>query len=295
MHQRHRGARRGAGGRRFPSRAWSAGRRTPRCRRKPTAGCTPFQKRLGTCVCWRVGRVAGPTSPPPLWACRSWDACLQLLNTPDTTVQFYAANLLCTKARSSWLSLDDATRASLYERLLAAVGAVLDGRLVVEPPVQNRLCGAVSTAAALGGVAMCESYLTQAVSLGGPAAPAAGSRQLDLAVELLQAFAQETLLRPNAHAELLLPVTRRHVPSIVQVLDRHIAAKGPTPAVFKCAKVSVSVSVSVFVSVVPQCCVTGLHPCRPPPLLLLRLLGHPPNRRLRCPRVRTGRTPQGCG
>ena len=160
---------------------------------------------------------------------------MQALVVPDVNVQFFVANALCSKVRSSWLSLDAATQSSLYERMLAVVQSVLTGALALQAAVQNRLCGAVSTAAALGGSDMCASFLKQTLSLG-LTAPA--GQPLSLAVELLQAFAQETLQRPNAHVSIVKPLISGELPAILAVLDRSLALNPAAPGpVFLCAKV----------------------------------------------------------
>jgi hypothetical protein len=161
---------------------------------------------------------------------RAWESSLKLLHSSDSNVQFFAANMLCSKIRTSWLSLEAATRRTIYDALLATLQSVLTGALSLSSAAQNRLCGGVSTAAALSGGDACVVFLKQTLSLGTSASHAG------LAVELLQAFGQETLLRPNAQADVIRPLIACELPGILAVLENYASHPHTQHRVFSTAK-----------------------------------------------------------
>jgi hypothetical protein len=165
--------------------------------------CVCVRTRVYFCVCRRS----------------AWEGGLALLRVPELPVQFFAANMLCSKVRSSWLALDPALRNPIYSRLLAAVQDVLTGALVLlGEPVQNRLCAAVATAGCLGGDADCARFLQMALSL------SSSQAAQPVVIELILALAQEAFLKPMSQAAAITHVVADQLPAIVRVLEAAAAA-----------------------------------------------------------------------
>lgn len=154
-----------------------------------------------------------------------WAGSLAMIESPNPGVQFFAMNMLCSKIRTSWMLLDAGTRASLYQRLLGLVQSVLEGRTPFNRPTTIRLCGTVATAAALAGGEACDVFLQQCVGMG--MAAGGGAAAVALSVDLIEAFAQETLLRPYARPETVVPIIQRHLTSILSLLQSITLTAGP--------------------------------------------------------------------
>ncbi|GBG81304.1 hypothetical protein CBR_g31980 [Chara braunii] len=160
---------------------------------------------------WRVtfALALGPDDAPTTKRAETGNMVAEPSAIP-ADVRFFALNMLLSKVRLDWMQLSPADAQDLFEGLLRDVPRTEDSL------VRSRLCIVVGAVAALAGPGICWELLER---IFGNAAEEIPAMENSLALELLTALAEETLLRSRAHYWEVGECMQESCPSVLKLLQ----------------------------------------------------------------------------